>query len=457
MNNKRIKGVYKLLLVVIIVFIPNKGYCDEYDITLSRNDFDLKGPVVKVTIKDCQFKEEFGELIRSGSKDKNIFFYGNGNVYKIVNSPNTYKRYNYDDHGYLIYEMQVNTGGGIPQIIDDFSFCDDDTTDVKEYKHVYNENGKIAETKVFNVRNGSSTQTVRIIYSYTNGGRNITTRDKDGIIKEVTINGLNRILRENTKQLSWRVSSDKLDNKGRLIQRNVSLEYEFMNLKKVQKVSSESYSYDNNGNVIKKNYTLYLDRQKPLVGVTTVKYTYDSHGNWTRMLSYNGNKLVSWQERDIIYAKNENDYDSFIEHEALTEKMRRQKINEYQLKIAKKNAAIEAKKEEERAKGPICELPDVFAHFPGDSPATRDSPSPTWDHMYAWINANKKDVPFSGRVRVAFVVEQDGSLSNVRIARGQSDDLNNEAIRLVNKMPKWVPANNDGEVVRSNIIIDIFF
>ena len=122
MNNKRIKGVYKLLLVVIIVFIPNKGYCDEYDITLSRNDFDLKGPVVKVTIKDCQFKEEFGELIRSGSKDKNIFFYGNGNVYKIVNSPNTYKRYNYDDHGYLIYEMQVNTGGGIPQIIDDKTF-----------------------------------------------------------------------------------------------------------------------------------------------------------------------------------------------------------------------------------------------------------------------------------------------------------------------------------------------
>lgn len=83
--------MYKLLLVVIIVFIPNKGYCDEYDITLSRNDFDLKGPVVKVTIKDCQFKEEFGELIRSGSKDKNIFFYGNGNVYKIVNSPNTYR------------------------------------------------------------------------------------------------------------------------------------------------------------------------------------------------------------------------------------------------------------------------------------------------------------------------------------------------------------------------------
>lgn len=441
---------YCVLFATILFLISMSAYGDEYDKTLNKKEFGLKGPVAIVTAKDCQFKEVFGELNRVGSKDQKIYFYSNGNVYKVINSPTSYKKYNYDDHGYLISEMEINKGAGECYKIDNSNFCDDDTTNIKVYKNAYDSNGKITETKVYSVRNGSSTQTERIVYSYTTGGKKITTHDKNGINKEVKYNGLSRVFREDTKQLSWRVCTDKLDNNGRIIKRIVTLEYEFMNQKKVQNVSSELYTYDNKGNVIKKSNTLHSKGLKALESIITVKYTYDNHGNWTRMLTYNGNKLISWQERDIIYADNDDDFNGIIQDNLEKEEYRKQEINRYKNKIAEKNAALAVEKEKEIAKGPICEIPDNRAHFPGDSNYSSDN-------LKRWIAANKRNLPYNDRVRVSFIVERDGSISNEKIVLSKGDELDKEAIRLVKNMPKWVPANKDGEDVRSNYSLDIFF
>lgn len=450
--------LYKLLFVMDFILTPKLCHCDEYDKSYNRKNFGLNGPVAKVTVKDCQFKKEFGEITRVGSKDeKQVYFYGNGNVYKVINSLTSYNKYNYDDHGNMTFEMRVNKEGGECCKIDDYTFCDDDTTDVKEYKHIYSSNGKISETKVFSIKDGSSTQIERIIYSYSAGVKKITTHDKNSIISEIVIKGLDRHIRAKTNDLTWSISKDMLDNKGHLIKRIITAEYEFLNIKKVQNVSSEVYSYDNHGNVINQNLILYLNEQNPIKQNLTSKYTYDNHGNWVSMLTYNGNKLVSWKEREIIYAENESEFDGIIQSEAEIEKARKQRINEYKKKIALKNAALEEEKAKEIAKGPICNLPDNFAHFPGDMPATIYSPGARQDHLYAWINANKKDVPFSCKVKVEFIVECDGSISNVKIIKGYDENSNKEAIRLIKTMPKWVPAEKDGVVVRSNFVLDITF
>ena len=443
---------------MVFILTPKLGHCDEYDKSYNRKDFGLKGPVAKLTIKDCQFKKEFGEIIRVGFKDeKQVYFGGNGNVYKVINSLTSYNKYNYDDHGNMTFEMKVNKEGGDCCKIDGFSFCDDDTTDVKEYKHIYSSNGKLSETKVFSIKDGSSTQIERIIYSYSVGGKKITTYDKNGIINEIEYSGLERVIRVKTNDLTWSISKDKLDNKGHLIKRIITLEHEFMNIKKVQNGSNEEYNYDNYGNVIKQNLILYLNEQNPIKQNLTSKYTYDNHGNWVSMLTYNGNELVSWKEREIIYAENESEFDGIIQSETDIEKARKQRINEYKIKIAQKNAALEEEKAKEIAKGPICNLPDNFAHFPGDMPATRNSPGARQDHLYAWINANKQDVPFGGKVKVEFVVECDGSRSDIKIIKGYDEVSNKEAIRLVKTMPKWVPAEKDGDIVRSNFVLDITF
>ena len=62
-----------------------------------------------------------------------------------------------------------------------------------------------------------------------------------------------------------------------------------------------------------------------------------------------------------------------------------------------------------------------------------------------------------GRVFIGFIVEKDGSVSNVRNLRGIDSELDAEAIRVVESMPKWKPGKHNGEFVRVSYQIPILF
>lgn len=62
-----------------------------------------------------------------------------------------------------------------------------------------------------------------------------------------------------------------------------------------------------------------------------------------------------------------------------------------------------------------------------------------------------------GKVFVTFVVEKDGSVGNVKIARGVDPSLDKEAIRVVSSLPKWKPGTQKGEAVRVSYTIPINF
>ena len=70
-------------------------------------------------------------------------------------------------------------------------------------------------------------------------------------------------------------------------------------------------------------------------------------------------------------------------------------------------------------------------------------------------DAIKQDV--GGRVMVMFVVETDGSLSNVRVARNVFPSLDAEAVRVVKSMPKWKPGKQKGKVVRVSYSLPVTF
>lgn len=53
-----------------------------------------------------------------------------------------------------------------------------------------------------------------------------------------------------------------------------------------------------------------------------------------------------------------------------------------------------------------------------------------------------------GRVFVKFVVEKDGSVSQVSVARGKDPDLDREAVRVVKTLPKFIPGKMNGQNVR---------
>ena len=62
-----------------------------------------------------------------------------------------------------------------------------------------------------------------------------------------------------------------------------------------------------------------------------------------------------------------------------------------------------------------------------------------------------------GRVVVKFVVEKDGSVSDVQVVRGVDKDLDKEAVRVVKSMPKWQPGKNNGQAVRCYFNLPVTF
>jgi protein TonB len=58
---------------------------------------------------------------------------------------------------------------------------------------------------------------------------------------------------------------------------------------------------------------------------------------------------------------------------------------------------------------------------------------------------------------VMFVVETDGTLSNVRVAKKVFPSLDSEAVRVVKTMPKWKPGKEKGRPVRVNFTLPVVF
>ena len=101
---------------------------------------------------------------------------------------------------------------------------------------------------------------------------------------------------------------------------------------------------------------------------------------------------------------------------------------------------------------PVVDFPDVEAKFPGGAAA-----------MMKWINDNVKypqtsiEMNEQGRVFLQFIVEKDGSITNVKVDRGVSLDLDREAKRVIRNMPKWVPGEIGGRSIRARCRLPINF
>lgn len=62
-----------------------------------------------------------------------------------------------------------------------------------------------------------------------------------------------------------------------------------------------------------------------------------------------------------------------------------------------------------------------------------------------------------GRTLVSFVVEKDGSITDIEVLRGFDKDCDAEAVRVVSTMPKWKPGVKDGETVRCRFNLPFTF
>ena len=69
--------------------------------------------------------------------------------------------------------------------------------------------------------------------------------------------------------------------------------------------------------------------------------------------------------------------------------------------------------------------------------------------------ARKKNI--QGKVLLQFIVERDGNITNVKVIRSASTDLEAEAVRVISDSPKWNPGRQGGKPVRVYYMVPIAF
>lgn len=68
-----------------------------------------------------------------------------------------------------------------------------------------------------------------------------------------------------------------------------------------------------------------------------------------------------------------------------------------------------------------------------------------------------KENGIEGIVVIGFMVQPDGSLTEIKVLRFIDPDLEREALRVVSGMPKWIPATKDGTPIEAPSKVDIPF
>ena len=66
-----------------------------------------------------------------------------------------------------------------------------------------------------------------------------------------------------------------------------------------------------------------------------------------------------------------------------------------------------------------------------------------------------KDRGVQGRLVIGFIVEKDGSLTDVKVLRPVDIDLDAEVLRVIKGMPKWIPGRQNGKRVRVRYLLPI--
>ena len=81
--------------------------------------------------------------------------------------------------------------------------------------------------------------------------------------------------------------------------------------------------------------------------------------------------------------------------------------------------------------------------------------------MESFIKKNLRypgpDCCAQGRVSLSFIVETDGSISNIKVLRSPAEELTQEAIRIVKLMPKWKPGKMRDIPVRVKYVLPVTF
>ena len=124
----------------------------------------------------------------------------------------------------------------------------------------------------------------------------------------------------------------------------------------------------------------------------------------------------------------------------------------FRLQGVENQSSSETYSYQDTSQGRIYEVVEEPCRFPGGDVALLKFLSDNIKYPEEALKAG-----IQGRVTAMFVINEDGSVSDVEIVRSFHPSLNAEAIRVVKSMPKWTPARHDGKPVKVRYTVPIIF
>ena len=102
--------------------------------------------------------------------------------------------------------------------------------------------------------------------------------------------------------------------------------------------------------------------------------------------------------------------------------------------------------------GPVYENVEQMPSFPGGIGA-----------LMQYLTTNIKypvvaeENGIQGRVVCTYIVERDGSLTNISVSRSVDPSLDKEAVRIISSMPRWIPGKHNGSLCRVKYTLPVTF
>jgi len=100
----------------------------------------------------------------------------------------------------------------------------------------------------------------------------------------------------------------------------------------------------------------------------------------------------------------------------------------------------------------VYDVVEILPEFPGGE-----------GELYKYLQSNivyppqAREIGIQGQVKLRFVVNRNGSISEITVQRSPNKLLSDEAIRVIKEMPKWVPGKQNGKAVNVYFILPVDF
>jgi len=102
--------------------------------------------------------------------------------------------------------------------------------------------------------------------------------------------------------------------------------------------------------------------------------------------------------------------------------------------------------------GPVFTIVEDMPDFPGGEDAMKKFLAENIKYPDEAVRNN-----IQGTVYVSFVVQQDGKIVDTKVLRGVGSGCDEEALRVVNRMPVWKPGYQNGKAVKVQYNLPVHF